>query len=155
MHHFPREQLKPAPTQTQSDSVGQTCGLQPAARLFLWMSRTMAFGTSDQQDMHARVAPHLGGGAALAIAYQYALLRIIAHHAKRRLKFHMPGCPCLGYDEAVILNAIGAFERHDTLEAQYILSLILTEPAHPQLMDLCKKIALLYAQPDAPSAMLH
>ena len=121
------------------------CVLRPIAQVFLWVTRSLAFGSSDKEDLSRGLTKHLGPVADITIAHHYAFLRLMAHGTSERLKMHKPGCPCLGADERWILDVMNAFERGDTSRGRQGLASRLGAELSDKLAGLATELAFLYA----------
>lgn len=91
--------------------------LEPAERLVVWAFRRWVTG------LHLNAAGHwslvrrefvrqFGSDAGQrALGAFAALIRAIQGHARRRITYHQPCCPCLGADEALLVSFVFACQH--------------------------------------------
>ena len=89
--------------------------LELAERLVVWSFRRWVSGTENwalvEREFRRQFADTAAQGALRSFAMFVEALRC---HARRVIRYHHPGCPCLGGDEICVLTMITAAQAGDT-----------------------------------------
>jgi len=129
-------------------AVAQACSLDGVDRLFLWVGRSLAFGTQDHDLLGAQLSRRLGSVGPVVLAYHFAFLRCLCTEIRpRRLSMHMPDCPCVSGDEQDLVAIMGAARSDTPTMVAARLSHILKQPPSPGLTQAAAQLGLLYADP--------
>ena len=84
-------------------------------RLVVWSFRRWVSGTENwalvEREFRRQFADSAAHGALRSFAMFIEALRC---HARRVIRYHQPGCPCLGCDEVCVLTMITASQAGDT-----------------------------------------
>ncbi len=89
--------------------------LELPERLVVWSFRRWVSGTENwalvEREFRRQFADAAAHGALRAFAMFVEALRC---HARRVIRYHQPGCPCLGCDEVCVLTLVTAAQAGDT-----------------------------------------
>ena len=132
--------IQPKPNATSLCSLSQT------ARVFIWASRCLAFRAADPDHVGLMLEKHLGPCGPVALAHQYVFLRLLVESAApQRIALHQPSCPCLGDDEARLIEAISWFSVGQTDKGTDCLARTIRTAPSTALITAAQDLALLYA----------
>ncbi|GGF33817.1 hypothetical protein GCM10011611_45060 [Aliidongia dinghuensis] len=88
--------------------------LELAERLVVWSFRRWVSGTENwalvEREFRRQFADTAAQGALRSFAMFVEALRC---HARRVIRYHQPGCPCLGSDEVCVLTLVTATQAGD------------------------------------------
>lgn len=85
--------------------------LDPVEHLLLWSLRAMATGHDDCPAL-AQTFDRLCGPMGQAVLQaHFVLVRLIGLAARRQMRVHAPGCPCVGADETAIIGLAAAAQQ--------------------------------------------
>ena len=147
------------------DSMETVEDLARPEHLLVWAMRAIAMGHEDCPIL-VRTFRHAGGRHGSQTLQAYAIfLKYLAASCKRRLQVHLPGCICVGADEACVLDIITAAQQSihgldetglratlcELTEAQPSESLVLMAQGVARLLD-AGGVALPDRSPDAGSS---
>ncbi len=76
-----------------------------------------------------------------ALAALSALVNEICGHARRRIAYHQPCCPCLGADEACLLALVADCQSGDVEAAKLRAAWLVTAAGVPALLDAARELA--------------
>ena len=107
MHLAPSD-LRPDPTQADLRDLNR------GEHLLLFAFRAMAVGQADCPTVRRTFVQGCGaqrGGAEEAYMALFVLVQQIGRTARRRLRLHVPGCPCVSEDEQALLAVFAAAQE--------------------------------------------
>jgi hypothetical protein len=78
------------------------------ARLLVSALRAMALGHDDCPALAHRFTRACGRLGTPALHAYFVLVKCIGAASRRRLQVHLPGCPCISFDEAAIVGVVAA-----------------------------------------------
>ena len=89
--------------------------LDLAERLVVWSFRRWVSGTENWALVEREFRRQFAEGAAHGALRSFAMfVEALRCHARRVIRYHQPGCPCLGCDEVCVLTMITAAQAGDT-----------------------------------------
>ena len=93
--------------------------LDLAERLVVWSFRRWVSGTENWSLVDHEFRRQFGEGAAHGALRSFAMfVEALRCHARRVIRYHQPGCPCLGCDEVCVLTLVTAAQSEDRNLAQ-------------------------------------
>ncbi len=88
--------------------------LDLAERLVVWSFRRWVSGTENWALVEREFRRQFAEGAAHGALRSFAMfVEALRCHARRVIRYHQPGCPCLGCDEVCVLTMITAAQAGD------------------------------------------
>ncbi len=107
-------------------------------QLMLWSLRVIALGHADCPALQRALQVALGSSAEEAFTALFVAIRTLGWCARRRLRLHVPGCDCVGEDEASLLSLFAAAQHAlvdgDEHEAFVRLEALIEPSATPGLL---------------------
>ena len=85
--------------------------LDPAEHLLIWGLRTMAVGHGDCPAMGQTFERLCGGMGQATLQAHFILVRLLGMGARRQMRVHAPGCPCVGADETAVVGLVAAAQQ--------------------------------------------
>jgi hypothetical protein len=85
--------------------------LDPAEHLLVWSLRAMATGHGDCPALGQTFERLCGPLGHAALQAHFILVRMIGMSARRQLRVHTPGCPCVGVDETAVVGLVAAAQQ--------------------------------------------
>lgn len=104
------------PVQTTEASYHPTTlgELDLPERLVVWSFRRWVSGTENWALVEREFRRQFADGAAHGALRSFAMfVEALRCHARRVIRYHQPGCPCLGCDEVCVLTMITAAQAGD------------------------------------------
>jgi len=93
--------------------------LDLAERLVVWSFRRWVSGTENWALVEREFRRQFAEGAVHGALRSFAMfVEALRCHARRVIRYHQPGCPCLGGDEVCVLTMITAAQAGDLNLAQ-------------------------------------
>ncbi len=99
----------------------------------VWNGFTAALGTRDGKQ---------------ALTWFVRMINVIREHAGRTVRFHQPGCPCLGDDERAFLGLVAACRDGRALVARSHADSLVRPEGVCDLLGAAGQLALVLALPD-------
>ena len=88
--------------------------LDQPERLVVWSFRRWVSGTENWALVEREFRRQFADGAAHGALRSFAMfVEALRCHARRVIRYHQPGCPCLGCDEVCVLTMITAAQAGD------------------------------------------
>ncbi len=97
----------------QMGAANSVAALSRSEHLLVWALRTFAVGQSDCPVLERTFRGACGEAGVRTLQAYFVLVRYIALKARRRLRVHAPGCPCLSADEAAVVGVVAAAQAGD------------------------------------------
>jgi hypothetical protein len=94
--------------QDASDMTETLEDLSRPEHLLVWALRALAVGHGDCPLLETTFSKACGERGAQALTAYLALVRYIGMTGRRRLRVHVPGCPCVSVDEKAIVGVVAA-----------------------------------------------
>ena len=82
--------------------------LDPAEHLLVWSLRAMAVGHGDCPALSQTFERLCGPMGQAVLQAHFILVRLVGMSARRQLRVHAPGCPCVGADETAVVGLVAA-----------------------------------------------
>lgn len=130
-----------------NDAVGWVTSLDSSERRLLGAFRSAAFALQDSDGafgaaLQADLEAALGTAWWRAIAPSFrALMLTLGQHARRDIRFHVPACPCIGADEALLMRLHAKFASGPTDEAHALAHCLVEDAAVPALLHHASALA--------------
>jgi hypothetical protein len=104
------------PPELSLELSDQTPTLEDLSRpehLLILALRAIAVGHGDCPLVAQTFSKACGPLGSQALGAYFALVRYIGVMGRRRLRVHVPGCPCVSVDETAIIGLVAAAQRSD------------------------------------------
>ncbi len=85
--------------------------LDPAEHLLVWSLRAMATGHGDCPALGQTFERLCGPLGQAALQAHFILVRMLGMSARRQMRVHTPGCPCVGVDETAVVGLVAAAQQ--------------------------------------------
>jgi hypothetical protein len=136
-------------SETWSEEVETVQDLARAEHLLVWAMRAIALGQEDCPVVVRTFQRACGAGGDQTLQAYTIFVKYLAMAARRRLQVHVPGCLCVGPDEAATVALIAAGQRslrdRDETELRIALADNTALRADEPLVQVVRRIARLLA----------
>jgi hypothetical protein len=123
--------------------------LDLAERLVVWSFRRWVSGTENWALVEHEFRRQFADGAAHGALRSFAMfVEALRCHARRVIRYHQPGCPCLGCDEVCVLTMITAAQSGDMNLAQATGRWLVRPEGLEGLMDAAEALGQAMARQD-------
>lgn len=118
-------------------------------RFLVWSFRRWVLGLTENDGAHWNVVWREFDvrmeqpDGPLALANLAKLIRALQLHARRQIQHHHPCCPCLGADEAWLVNLVGACQHRQGDLAQRLAAWMVVPEASDGLIQAGSRLAYL------------
>ncbi len=123
--------------------------LDLAERLVVWSFRRWVSGTENWALVDHEFRRQFAEPAAKAALKSFAMfVEALRCHARRVIRYHQPGCPCLGCDEVCVLTLVTAAQAGDRNLAQATGRWLVRPEGLEALIDAAEALAQAMAHQD-------